>query len=707
MPKVFISYRREDSAAFAGRLFDRLKEHFGDDNVFRDIDAIRWGDKFADEIDRRVADCDAFVAVIGRQWLTIASEGGKRRLDERDDFVKAELSAALKQHKLVIPALIDGASVPDRSKLPSEIRALVDRHAAELSDSRFHYDVQRLIDTIDRAVDDSVDATGWPPLAWLRRVWRRLKRPWAPRTLALICSGAVAVALAGWAVLPFEHPWDTPAAADVEPGLAQTRGELELRLREVVSALAKTAPSDDALRSMLSKEMQRLQAKLLDVESTHTARRAVLQQLDSVLAGLQGAVPAASIDTARRALADNDTRPAAALLGQVAEGADAARAAQAAFQLGELAYDRVDYQQAQLHYAKAARLRPDDPRLLNMAGRIAHELGRNAEAGGLLTRALEIRRRSLPADHPELAESLNNLALLHKDSGDFAEAEQLYNEALQAQRDSPRPDAASHALVAGNLARLYRSAGPKTAAIDAEVEKLLREALDAVQQAPGSAQADLATALNNLAGFYWSSGRLGEAEPLYAQALALREKSLPANHPAIAESLNNLAVTFDAQGEHDRAESNYLRVLEIQTRAFGAKSPKRATALNNLAELYRKQRLYAKAEDRYAEALALLDGPGGSPAAAALARHNLALAYFDQAQYAKAEPLFRQAVAALQDTLPADDPQLATVMRSYADGLQKLERNADAAAWRSKADASLAAAARQAASAAPAARAAP
>lgn len=65
MSVIFISYRRDDSQQLAGRLFDRLAQHFGKDRVFRDIDAIEPGEKFAEVIAKRIGDCDVLVALIG------------------------------------------------------------------------------------------------------------------------------------------------------------------------------------------------------------------------------------------------------------------------------------------------------------------------------------------------------------------------------------------------------------------------------------------------------------------------------------------------------------------------------------------------------------------------------------------------------------------------------------------------------------------
>ena len=96
MPKIFISYRRDDTGGHAGRLRDRLIQRFGDANVFRDLDRIAAGANFISSIQEAVGECDVFLALIGKQWLTIADERG-RRLDDESDFVRLEIATALQR----------------------------------------------------------------------------------------------------------------------------------------------------------------------------------------------------------------------------------------------------------------------------------------------------------------------------------------------------------------------------------------------------------------------------------------------------------------------------------------------------------------------------------------------------------------------------------------------------------------------------------
>ncbi len=149
MPRVFISYRREDSIAYAGRLYDHLAQHFGADKVFMDIGGIAPGEDFVSILDARVADCDLVIALIGPAWLNSSNEQG-RRIDQADDFVRYELAAALKQGKRLIPVLVGGAKMPGATQLPPAINRLARCQAHAIDDTRFAYDLDALIRFIER-----------------------------------------------------------------------------------------------------------------------------------------------------------------------------------------------------------------------------------------------------------------------------------------------------------------------------------------------------------------------------------------------------------------------------------------------------------------------------------------------------------------------------------------------------------------------------
>ena len=147
---VFISYRRDDTAGFAGRIYDRLTNALGRESVFIDVDNIPAGLDFVDVLSERVGRCDALVAIIGRNWLASADKTNLRRLDDLTDFVRIEIEAALDRNVPVIPVLVDGAVMPQADDLPDGLKKLARRQGIQISHTRFDADAERLTDALTR-----------------------------------------------------------------------------------------------------------------------------------------------------------------------------------------------------------------------------------------------------------------------------------------------------------------------------------------------------------------------------------------------------------------------------------------------------------------------------------------------------------------------------------------------------------------------------
>jgi hypothetical protein len=145
MAEIFLSYRRQDSASATGRLADRLEEHFGPARVFRDHDSIVVGDDFAAAIRRAIEASTVVLVIIGPDWLRATLPDGRRRLDDPDDWVRLEVEAAFDANLAVVPVLVEGARMPLEAELPATLGALARCQALELSDTRWRYDSDRLI----------------------------------------------------------------------------------------------------------------------------------------------------------------------------------------------------------------------------------------------------------------------------------------------------------------------------------------------------------------------------------------------------------------------------------------------------------------------------------------------------------------------------------------------------------------------------------
>lgn len=153
MSIVFISYRRSDSAGYAGRLADRLTKEWGEDLVFRDYDDISPGQNFFMTINDNLNSAHVMLVMMGKEWLTCLDESGRRRIDDPQDFVRLEIETALQRNILIIPVLVKGGRMPSPSDLPESISALAFRQAIELTDSRWAADVEKLIESVNPLLD--------------------------------------------------------------------------------------------------------------------------------------------------------------------------------------------------------------------------------------------------------------------------------------------------------------------------------------------------------------------------------------------------------------------------------------------------------------------------------------------------------------------------------------------------------------------------
>lgn len=209
MTRVFISYRRDDAAGYAGRLHEALERKLGDGVVFRDVDTLQPGEDFVKAIDVRLSACSVVLVLIGREWLDASRPDGTRRLHEPYDFVRLEIASALAQPNVrVIPVLIEDAAMPSERDLPEPIRLLARRHAISLRDEAWDSDVDRLADVIEPSTSQN----------------RRVVTASSSRVAPWLAAGAVGLAAVAWLVVGAlrSGPVTEPASSDELPGAIDT-----------------------------------------------------------------------------------------------------------------------------------------------------------------------------------------------------------------------------------------------------------------------------------------------------------------------------------------------------------------------------------------------------------------------------------------------------------------------------------------------------
>ncbi|HNQ23586.1 MAG TPA: serine/threonine-protein kinase [Phycisphaerae bacterium] len=293
---------------------------------------------------------------------------------------------------------------------------------------------------------------------------------------------------------------------------------------------------------------------------------------------------------------------------------------------------------------------------------LLNNTGAYADAERLQRDALSMRRQALGDDHPLVAETLNALAVLRRNQGQYEEAERLHRRALAVYRATLGDDHLSTVDAISNLGTLLQERGDYAGA-----ELLLREALDRRRSALGPEHQDVATSMNNLAVLLRYKGDYPEAERLYRDSLALRRRLLGDAHPETATSMNNLALLLKLMGRYPEAEQLYRESLAAYRQALGAEHPNVASALNNLAAFLAERGDYAAAEPLYREALAMrrkLLGDRHPSVAASLS--NLAGVLAREGRYAEAEVLLREALAMRRELLGDDHPSVVDSLATLA-----------------------------------------
>jgi hypothetical protein len=148
MTRVFISYRRDDSAATAGHMAELLSNIPAIKGVFLDVENIESGEDFQQRIQSSLDKCSHVLVLIGPDWSGPVGTDGKRRIFEPHDFVRWEARLSLQSQVKVIPILLDAATMPRAADLPEDLHALPRINAFSLRTSHFRQDMDDLLDVV-------------------------------------------------------------------------------------------------------------------------------------------------------------------------------------------------------------------------------------------------------------------------------------------------------------------------------------------------------------------------------------------------------------------------------------------------------------------------------------------------------------------------------------------------------------------------------
>lgn len=126
------------------------------------MEGIVGGVDFVELIQQQLRGCRVLLALIDPDGVTAADSKGRRRLDLPNDYVRIEVSTALRRRIRVVPILIDGAEMPEEEALPDDLEGLARRNALELDFKRFDAEAGRLVAAVRRILETPEPGPGAP-----------------------------------------------------------------------------------------------------------------------------------------------------------------------------------------------------------------------------------------------------------------------------------------------------------------------------------------------------------------------------------------------------------------------------------------------------------------------------------------------------------------------------------------------------------------
>lgn len=655
---IFINYRRDDSTAYAGRIYDRLAKHFGRESCFIDIDHIAPGEDFKQVIQEKLSTVQVAVVLIGKQWLNIKDDNGQRRLDNPDDFVRLEIATLLVRKIRVVPVLVGGADVPNAAQLPESLVLLAERNAHEISDTRFHYDIDRLIEALEAIVSikNSQEQTQqYKKTQKNKKITIAAMFSIMKKKITIFISISIIVFIT---VIPFLSDYGENITQNTRSGDAiihQGTGDIITGTQTPPSHPEKTTISigndahvgqigdhntqvnitgitdielakqlgvaETALHNFFKIiEQEKVPLEELDYKLRELAERHI--KLEKRVALLESDDPAVNAlqQQAREAIAKAEYTVAEDLLEKAAELDNAAAeklrevylkrkrsAAENTALRAETLYTRFAfsesiraYEQA-IGFAKEGDAEEKTAEYKNMLGLVFYEIGEYEKAIGYYEQALESVQKAYGEDHPEEATYRNNLGGAWDALGKYEKAIGYYEQALESDLKTYGEDHPRVATYRNNLGLAWHLLKEDHKAIE-----YFKLALVAELKTYNEDHPEVATTRNNLGSAWAALDEYNKALEYYKLALDSDLKTYGKDHPSVARDRNNMGMALQSLGEFHKANEYYKLALTSDLKTYGENHPKVAIVRNNLGKVQFLLGDYHKAIAYYELALAKL-----------------------------------------------------------------------------------------------------
>ena len=322
-------------------------------------------------------------------------------------------------------------------------------------------------------------------------------------------------------------------------------------------------------------------------------------------------------------------------------------------------YDEaLEYSRKSLEIMKQS-LPADHPTLAtsyNNIGMAYEKMGEYSQALQYLQKSLEIMKKSLSADHPDLAASYNNIGLIYDSMNDYSQALQYHQKSLEIMKKSLPADHPTLATCYNNIGVIYEKMGEYSQAL-----QYSRKSLEIRKQSLPADHPTLATSYNNIGMAYEKMGEYSQALEYHQKSVEIMKQSLPVDHPDLATCYNNIGVIYEKMGEYSQALQYSRKSLEIRKQSLPADHPTLATSYNNIGMVYEKMGEYSQALQYLQKSLEIMKKSlsADHPDLAA-SYNNIGLIYDSMNDYSQALQYHQKSLEIMKKSLPADHPDLAT-----------------------------------------------
>ncbi|CAF1262488.1 unnamed protein product [Adineta steineri] len=313
-------------------------------------------------------------------------------------------------------------------------------------------------------------------------------------------------------------------------------------------------------------------------------------------------------------------------------------------------------------------------------GYIKNRQGDNEQAIDYYEKALEIKTKTLPANHPSLAASYNNIGVVYDSMGEYLKALSFYEKALGIEEKTLPTNHPLLAICHGSIGGVYRNMGEYSKALS-----FYQKAAGIQEKVLPANHPDLAISYNNIGSVYVHMGVYSKALSFYEKALAIYIKTLPANHFLLATSYSNIGGVYREMEECSKSLPFLKKALEIREKTLPANHPSLATSYNNIGSVYIHIGECSKALSFLEKAVGIQEKtlPANHPLLAG-SYNNIGFVYSNMREYSKALSFYEKAAGIQEKTLPANHPDLATSynnigglyynMEEYSKALSYFER---------------------------------